>query len=278
MGAHAAGQRAAGVPRHGGAALPLQRPPRGQRLHAADEPAGAPVPAAGVHDEVAELRAEAARAAHEPPVHDEAAAQAGADREEQDALPGEGARGVRPGGGVGVVVHDDGQPAAALQVAAQLDAAVAVVGREVGRALGPAHAPTSLPMAGRRLIACTLAVDPRSMSPRSPRSAGGGRWSPDDPPAAPRRPPRRHRAAPVPAAAVHLGALAHEAVAALGPLPGRRGSAASHGDGSGGGGAGGELGARRGRPPAATPVQTIVTRSTTKTSAPAGYPGGGSTP
>ena len=98
---------------------PHQCAPGAVGLEAAEVAAPA-LDAVGDHRDVADLAAHAEPTAHQLAVDDHAAADAGADREHQqvlDVLAG-AERELAPGGGVGVVLHDDRQVELLLEVIA----------------------------------------------------------------------------------------------------------------------------------------------------------------
>jgi hypothetical protein len=109
----------------------------------ARRPAGAAAAAVRVDDQVAELAREPVLAVVDAAVQHQPAADPGADvDQDQVAAAGPGPEpGLGPGGGVAVVVDAGRQAGALVQEAAQLHAAVAVVGGPAGVAARPLHQP-----------------------------------------------------------------------------------------------------------------------------------------
>ena len=114
-------------------ALPLAYCSKQPRL---PQPQQQPV---GHHPHVADLRADAEGAAEQLAVVHDAAADAGADRDQQQVVDVvAGAEGeLAPGGGVRVVLDHDGQVDARLEVGLEVDVAPGDVGREHHRRPGP---------------------------------------------------------------------------------------------------------------------------------------------
>src|SRR3954449_12118184 len=144
---------APGPPGAGGGVADLADPtPRGERLEAAAEPAGAARPA-GLEDDVADLPGQAPRPAVEHPVDHDAGGDPRADAQvgEVGAVAGDVARVEPGGGGADVVLDRDRDAEALLQPGTQRQLVPAEVDRERDRPVAGLD-PTRDPDADREQV------------------------------------------------------------------------------------------------------------------------------